>query len=166
MQDDLAGCHNPSSIFSIHFHWPSFCKCVLNWLIALRYILTFTNGGECLKHYINRWSTISGGISWTSNWPTYSDRAQHIATISDNRRTWIPHPLTRLRSCTQHGHRRFTQMMLLVAMDAACEDIAADAYRGWMWHSRTFSPRCIAREDANPRPEKQECQEVQHVYTL
>lgn len=40
-----------------------------------------------------------------------------------------------------------TQMTQLAAMDAACEDITADACRGWIRHSKIFFPRCIARED-------------------
>lgn len=40
-----------------------------------------------------------------------------------------------------------TQMTLLAAMDAACEDITVDACRGWIRHSKRFFPRCIAREN-------------------
>ncbi len=43
----------------------------------------------------------------------------------------------------RHPH---TQMALLVAMDAACDDITAESCRGWIRHSRYF-PRCIARDD-------------------
>ncbi|KAL6477133.1 hypothetical protein MHYP_G00156320 [Metynnis hypsauchen] len=46
-----------------------------------------------------------------------------------------------------YDHQPHTQMSLLTAMDAACEDITADACRGWIRHSRRFFPRCIARED-------------------
>ncbi len=37
-------------------------------------------------------------------------------------------------------------MTLLVAMDAACDDITAESLRGWI-HSRRYFPRCIARDD-------------------
>lgn len=37
-----------------------------------------------------------------------------------------------------------TQIILLTAMDAAREDISAE---GWIRHSKSFHPRCIARED-------------------
>ena len=40
-----------------------------------------------------------------------------------------------------------TQMTLLAAMDAACEDITVDACRGWIRHSKRFFPRCIGREN-------------------
>ena len=40
-----------------------------------------------------------------------------------------------------------TQMTLLAAMDAACEDITVDACRGWIRHSKRFFPRYIAREN-------------------
>ncbi len=40
-----------------------------------------------------------------------------------------------------------TQMALLVAMDAACDDITAESCRGWIRHSRRYFPRCIARDD-------------------
>ncbi|XP_026213312.1 uncharacterized protein LOC113160317 isoform X1 [Anabas testudineus] len=59
-----------------------------------------------------------------------------------------------------------TQMTLLAAMDAACDDITADACRGWIRHSKRFFPRCIAREDIrcdvdeNLWPNIQERQEV------
>ncbi|KAL7862608.1 hypothetical protein SRHO_G00115920 [Serrasalmus rhombeus] len=59
-----------------------------------------------------------------------------------------------------------TQMTLLAAMDAACEDITAEACRGWIRHSRRSVPRCIAREDIrcdvdeNMWPNRQERQEV------
>lgn len=55
-----------------------------------------------------------------------------------------------------------TQMALLAAMDAACDDIAADSCRGWIRHSRRYFPRCIAREnirsdvDENMWPNRQE----------
>ncbi len=44
----------------------------------------------------------------------------------------------------RHPH---TQMTLLVAMDAACDDITAESCRGWIRHSRRYFPRCIARDD-------------------
>ncbi len=44
----------------------------------------------------------------------------------------------------RHPH---TQMALLVAMDAACDDITAESCRGWIRHSRRYFPRCIARDD-------------------
>lgn len=59
-----------------------------------------------------------------------------------------------------------TQITLLAAMDAACEDITAHACRGWIRHSKRFFPRCIAREDIrcdvdeNLWPDRQERQEV------
>ncbi|KAL7839610.1 hypothetical protein SRHO_G00262680 [Serrasalmus rhombeus] len=59
-----------------------------------------------------------------------------------------------------------TQMTLLAAMDAACEDITAEDCRGWNRHSKRFFPRCIAREDIrcdvdeNMWPNRQERQEV------
>ncbi|XP_044066956.1 uncharacterized protein LOC122883003 isoform X2 [Siniperca chuatsi] len=59
-----------------------------------------------------------------------------------------------------------TQMTLLAAMDAACDDITADACRGWIRHSKRFFPRCIAREDVrcdvdeNLWPNRQDRQEV------
>ncbi|KAL7852197.1 hypothetical protein SRHO_G00179820 [Serrasalmus rhombeus] len=59
-----------------------------------------------------------------------------------------------------------TQMTLLAAMDAACEDITAEACRGWIRRSKSFFPRCIAREaircdvDEIMWPNRQERQEV------
>ncbi|KAI7812952.1 hypothetical protein IRJ41_012596 [Triplophysa rosa] len=59
-----------------------------------------------------------------------------------------------------------TQMTLLAAMDAACDDITADFCRGWIRHSKRFFPCFIAREDIccdvdeNLWPNRQECQEV------
>ncbi len=44
----------------------------------------------------------------------------------------------------RHPH---SQMALLVAMDAACDDITAESCRGWIRHSRRYFPRCIARDD-------------------
>ncbi len=44
----------------------------------------------------------------------------------------------------RHPH---TQMALLVAMYAACDDITAESCRGWIRHSRRYFPRCIARDD-------------------
>lgn len=46
-----------------------------------------------------------------------------------------------------YDHQPHTRMTLLAAMDAACEDISADACRGWIRHSRRFFPRCIARQN-------------------
>lgn len=40
-----------------------------------------------------------------------------------------------------------TQMTLLAAMDATCEDITVDACRGWIRHSKRLFPRCIGREN-------------------
>ncbi|KAK7878861.1 hypothetical protein WMY93_034262 [Mugilogobius chulae] len=54
------------------------------------------------------------------------------------------------------------QMTLLHAMDAACEDITGDQWKGWLKHSRCFFPRCSAREkiycdvDENLRPNREE----------
>lgn len=65
-----------------------------------------------------------------------------------------------------YGHRPQTQMTQLAAMDAACEDITADACRGWIRHLKRFFPRCIAREDIrcdvdeNLWPNRQDRQEV------
>ncbi len=59
-----------------------------------------------------------------------------------------------------------TQMTLLAAMDAACDEITADACRGMIRHSKRLFPRCIAREDIrcdvdeNLWPNRQERQEV------
>lgn len=44
----------------------------------------------------------------------------------------------------RHPH---TQMALLVAMNAACDDITAESCRGWIRHSRRYFPCCIARDD-------------------
>uniref|UniRef100_A0A1A8IV12 DDE superfamily endonuclease n=1 Tax=Nothobranchius kuhntae TaxID=321403 RepID=A0A1A8IV12_NOTKU len=44
----------------------------------------------------------------------------------------------------RHPH---TQMALLAAMDAACDDITAESCRGWIRHSRRYFPRCIDRAD-------------------
>ncbi|XP_025998211.1 uncharacterized protein LOC113025676 isoform X3 [Astatotilapia calliptera] len=44
----------------------------------------------------------------------------------------------------RHPH---TQMTLLAAMDAACDDITAESCRGWIRHSRRYFPRCIDRAD-------------------
>jgi len=63
-----------------------------------------------------------------------------------------------------------TQMTLLAAMDAACDDVTADAGRGWIRHSKRFFPRCIAREDIccdvdeNLWPNRQEHQEVYRLH--
>ncbi|KAI7813016.1 hypothetical protein IRJ41_013688 [Triplophysa rosa] len=63
----------------------------------------------------------------------------------------------------RHPH---TQMTLLAAMDAACDDITADHCRGWIRHSKQIFPRCIAREDIrcdvdeNLWPDRLECQDV------
>ena len=57
-------------------------------------------------------------------------------------------------------------MTLLAAMDAVCDDITAEACRGWIRHSKRFFPRCIAGEDIrcdvdeNLWPNRQERQEV------
>lgn len=65
-----------------------------------------------------------------------------------------------------YDHQPHTQMNLLTAMDAACEDITADACRGWIRHARRFFPRCIAREDIlcdvdeNMWPNREERQNV------
>lgn len=41
----------------------------------------------------------------------------------------------------RHPH---TQMALLAAMDAACDDITAES---WIPHSRRYFPHCIARDE-------------------
>lgn len=48
-----------------------------------------------------------------------------------------------------YDHQPRTQMTLLAAMEAACEDITEDACRGWIRHSKSFFffPHCIASED-------------------
>ncbi len=46
-------------------------------------------------------------------------------------------------------HRPQDQMSLLDATNAACEDITADHYRGWVRHSRRFFPRCMAMETSD-----------------
>ena len=80
-----------------------------------------------------------------------------------------PHSLTTLRNFSQHGDGKYmiaSQMTLLAAMDAACDDITADACRGWIRHSKWFFPRCIAREDLRCDvdeklwPNRRECQDV------
>lgn len=40
-----------------------------------------------------------------------------------------------------------TQMSLLEAMDAGCEDITPEACRGWQRHTRRYFQRCMAREN-------------------
>lgn len=37
-----------------------------------------------------------------------------------------------------YDHQPRTQMTLLAAMEAACEDITEDACRGWIRHSKSF----------------------------
>ena len=65
-----------------------------------------------------------------------------------------------------------TQMTLLAAMDTACDDITADACRGWMRHFKRFFPRCITREyihcdvDENLWPNRQERREVKEDCTV
>ncbi|KAL6458786.1 hypothetical protein MHYP_G00322580 [Metynnis hypsauchen] len=44
-----------------------------------------------------------------------------------------------------YNRQPHTQMTLLAAMDAACDDITADACRGWIRHSKRFFPHCITR---------------------
>lgn len=45
-------------------------------------------------------------------------------------------------------------LALLAAMDAACDDITAEACWGWIHHSRRYFPCCFARAD------RQECLDV------
>ncbi|KAL7830863.1 hypothetical protein SRHO_G00303650 [Serrasalmus rhombeus] len=65
-----------------------------------------------------------------------------------------------------YNRQPHTQMTLLAAMDAACDDIPADACRGWIRPSKRFFPRCITREDIrcdvdeNLWPNRLERQEV------
>ena len=54
-------CHNLSCIFYT-FLLDFFGKCLLNWLIALRWILTFTYEGECVKN-----STSDQPVLWNSS---------------------------------------------------------------------------------------------------
>ena len=68
--------------------------------------------------------------------------------------------------CKVYDHQPHAQMTLLAAMGAACDDITADACRGWIRHSKRFFPRCIAGEDIrcdvdeNLWPNRQERQEL------
>ncbi|TWW80190.1 hypothetical protein D4764_01G0000050 [Takifugu flavidus] len=60
-----------------------------------------------------------------------------------------------------------TQVTLLAAMDAACQDITADSCRAWIRHARRYYPRCLAREDIrcdvdeNLWPNRQEREEAE-----
>jgi len=38
-------------------------------------------------------------------------------------------------------------MPLLQAMEQACGDIEVRSIQGWIWHTRGYFPRCLARED-------------------
>ncbi len=68
-----------------------------------------------------------------------------------------------------HPH---TQMALLVAMDAACDDITAESCRGWIRHSRRYFPRCIARDnircdvDETMWPDREESLDVHKWFTV
>ena len=46
-----------------------------------------------------------------------------------------------------YDHEPHTQVTLLAAMDAACQDITADSCRAWIRHSRRYYPHCLAWED-------------------
>ncbi|KAL7849254.1 hypothetical protein SRHO_G00208770 [Serrasalmus rhombeus] len=95
---------------------------------------------------------------------------QHLVTFIDTLyRDLIPDGEMALNDRERwkvYDRQPHTQMTLLAAMDAACEDITAEACRGWIRHSRRFVPRCIAREDIrcdvdeNMWPNRQERQEV------
>ncbi|XP_029681515.1 uncharacterized protein [Takifugu rubripes] len=62
---------------------------------------------------------------------------------------------------------RDTQVTLLAAMDAACQDNTADSCRAWIRHARRYYPRCLAREDIrcdvdeNLWPNRQEREEAE-----
>lgn len=62
MQKCWACCHNLSVMFYTF-------KCVLNWWLGLRLILTFTYDWECVKNQLNQWSTRSlQQLPWTFSW--------------------------------------------------------------------------------------------------
>ncbi len=75
-------------------------------------------------------------------------------------------PIEEFFSWKVYDRQPHTQMTLQAAMDPACDDITADACRGWIRHSKRFFPCCIAREDIrcdvdeNLWPNRQERQEV------
>lgn len=41
----------------------------------------------------------------------------------------------------------YTRENLLRAMDLACDDMAVDAFQGWIQHARTFFPHCLERDN-------------------
>ncbi|XP_039472699.1 uncharacterized protein LOC120441495 [Oreochromis aureus] len=46
-----------------------------------------------------------------------------------------------------YDRQPYTTENLLRAMELACVDIPAEAFQGWIRHSRAFFPRCLARDN-------------------
>ncbi|XP_025758107.1 uncharacterized protein LOC112843511 isoform X1 [Oreochromis niloticus] len=46
-----------------------------------------------------------------------------------------------------YDRQPYTRENLLRAMELACVDIPAEAFQGWICHSRAFFPRCLARDN-------------------
>ncbi|KAL3968154.1 anti-mullerian hormone [Sarotherodon galilaeus] len=46
-----------------------------------------------------------------------------------------------------YDRQPYTRENLLRAMQLACVDIPAEAFQGWIRHSRAFFPRCLARDN-------------------
>lgn len=46
-----------------------------------------------------------------------------------------------------YDRQPYTRENLLRAMELACVDIPAEAFQGWIRHSRAFFPRCLARDN-------------------
>lgn len=72
--------------------------------------------------------------------------------------------LNQLKTSAQHADGR--SMITSYIFRWPCENVTADTCRGWIRHSKSFSPWCIAREDIHCDvdeslwPNRQECQEV------
>ncbi|XP_061589461.1 coiled-coil domain-containing glutamate-rich protein 1-like [Cololabis saira] len=46
-----------------------------------------------------------------------------------------------------YDRQPYTRENLLRAMDLACDDVAVEAFQGWVWHARAFFPRCLAMDN-------------------
>lgn len=46
-----------------------------------------------------------------------------------------------------YDRQPYTRENLLRAMDLACDDVAVEAFQGWVRHARSFFPRCLAMDN-------------------
>ncbi|XP_041849898.1 uncharacterized protein LOC121645488 [Melanotaenia boesemani] len=46
-----------------------------------------------------------------------------------------------------YDRQPYTRENLLRAMDLACDDVAVEAFQGWVRHARAFFPRCLAMDN-------------------